>query len=144
MKRFLISLIAILILPLNANANANDDDEKFGSSFEAWEACDEFADQYSEGKGIYIGCEEDIPTNQILAMDEDNLKVIKRFKYSALVYGWVGKFESSFEARQACDEFADQYSEGKGIYIGCEEDIPTNQILALDEDTLKVLKVFKY
>ena len=141
MTRFLISLIAFLILPLNANAN---DDEKYGSSFEAWEACDEFADQFYEEKGIDLGCEEDIPTNKILAMDEDNLKVIKRFKYSALVYGWVGKFESSFEARQACYKYADQYIEGKGVDVGCEEDEPTNQILALDEDTLKVLKVFKY
>ena len=141
MKRFLFALIIILILPLDAIAN---DDEKFGSSFEAWEACFEFADKYIEGKEVYVGCEEDIPTNQILALDEDTLKVIKRFKYSALVYGWVGKFGSSFEAWEACFEFADKYIEGKEVYVGCEEDIPTNQILALDEDTLKVIKVFKY
>ena len=141
MKRFLIFLIAILIWPLDSNSKEG---EKFGSSFEAWEACFEFADQYSEVREVYIGCEEDIPTNQILALDEDNLKVLKRFKYSALVYGWVGKFESSFEAKQACDKYADKYKDVKGVYVGCEEDIPTNQILALDEDTLKVLKVFKY
>ena len=78
MKRFLISVLAILIWPLDANANVN---EKFGSSFEAWQACEQFAEKYSERKGVYVGCEEDIPTNQILALDEDTLKVIKVFKF---------------------------------------------------------------
>ena len=140
MKRFLFYVIAIIFCPLDKAIG----DEKFGSSFEAWQACDEFAELYIEKKGVYVECEEDLPTNKILAFDEATFKVIKRFKYSALVYGWVGKFESSFEARQACYKYADQYIEEKGVDVGCEEDEPTNQILALDEDTFKVLKVFKY
>ncbi len=139
MKRFLIYVIAIIFCPLDKAIG----DEKFGSSFEAWQACDEFAELYIEKKGVYVECEEDLPTNKILAFDEATFKVIKRFKYDALVYGWVGKFGSNYEAWQACDEFADKYT-NQTVEIGCEEDIPTNQILALDEDTEKVLKVFKY
>ena len=119
-------------------------DEKYGSSFEAWQACDEFVENYIEKNGVYIECEEDSPTNKVLALDENTLKVLKRFKYDALVYGWVGKFGSRYEAWQACDEFSDKYTNPKSIEIGCEEDTPTKQILALDEDTEKVLKVFKY
>ena len=139
MKSFLIFLIAIIFWPLDSAIG----DEKFGSSFEAWQACDEFAEQYELKKGVYIECDEDLPTNKILAFDENTLKVIKRFKYDALVYGWVGKFGSNYEAWQACENFADKHT-SQTIEIGCEEDAPTKQILALDEDTEKVLKVFKY
>ena len=71
-------------------------------------------------------------------------RALKRFKYDPLVYGWVGKFGSSYEAWQACEKFADKFTAQKNKEIGCEEDTPTKQILALDEDTEKVLKVFKY
>ena len=45
---------------------------------------------------------------------------------------------------QACEQFADKSTNQKNKEIGCEEDAPTKQILALDEDSEKVLKVFKY
>ena len=140
MKRFLIYVIAIIFCPLDKAIG----DEKFGSSFEAWQACDEFAELYIEKKGVYVECEEDLPTNKILAFDEETLKVLKRFKYDPLVYGWVGKFGSNYEAWQACEEFADKSTSQKNEEIGCEEDTPTKQILALDEVTEKVIKVFKY
>lgn len=139
MKSFLIFVIVILFRPLDAIG-----DEKFGSSFEAWLACDEFAEEYFEKNGGYIVCDEDTPTNKILAFDEDTLKILKRFKYDPLVYGWVGKLGSNYEAWQACEKYADKYANQKSIEIGCEEDAPTKQILALDENTEKVLKVFKY
>lgn len=139
MKSFLIFVIVILFRPLDAIG-----DEKFGSSFEAWQACDEFAEEYLEKNGLYIECDEDTPTNKILAFDEDTLKILKRFKYDPLVYGWVGKLGSNYEAWQACEKYADKYANQKSIEIGCEEDAPTKQILALDENTEKVLKVFKY
>ena len=139
MKSFLIFIFTITFWPLDAIG-----DEKFGSSYEAWQACDKYAEeQYIKKNGV-IGCEEDTPTKQILALDESTLKVLKRFEYDPLVYGWVGKFGSSYEAWQACDEYAEeQYIKKNGV-IGCEEDTPTKQILALDEDTEKVIKVFKY
>ena len=139
MKSFLIFVLTIIFWPLDAIG-----DEKFGSSFEAWQACDEYAEQYMRKNGSYIECDEDPSTNKILAFDEYTLKVLKRFKYDALVYGWVGKFGSSYEACQACEEFADKSTNQKNKEIGCEEDTPTKQILALDEDIEKVLKVFKY
>ena len=131
--------MTIVFWPLDAAIG----DEKFGSNYEAWLACDEFAVEYFENRGVYIECEEDLPTNKILAFDEETLKVLKRFKYDPLVYGWVGKFGSNYEAWQACEKFADKYI-NQNVYVGCEEDTPTNQILALDEDAEKVLKVFKY
>ena len=131
--------MTIIFWPLDAAIG----DEKFGSNYEAWLACDEFAVEYFENRGVYIECEEDLPTNKILAFDEETLKVVKRFKYDPLVYGWVGKFGSNYEAWQACEKFADKYT-NQNVYVGCEEDTPTNQILALDEDAEKVLKVFKY
>ena len=139
MKIFLIFVLTIIFWPLDAIG-----DEKFGSSFEAWQACDEYAEQFMEKNGVYIDCDEDASTNKILAFDERTLKVLKRFKYDPLVYGWVGKFGSRYEALQACEEFADKSTNQKNEEIGCEEDTPTNQILALDEDTEKVIKVFKY
>ena len=139
MKSILIFVLTIIIWPLDAF-----EDEKFGSSFEAWQACDEYAEQFMENNGVYIDCDEDASTNKILAFDERTLKVLKRFKYDPLVYGWVGKFGSRYEALQACEEFADKSTYQKNEEIGCEEDTPTNQILALDEDTEKVIKVFKY
>ncbi len=76
MKSFLIFIFTITFWPLDAIG-----DEKFGSSYEAWQACDEYAEeQYIKKNGV-IGCEEDTPTKQILALDEDTEKVIKVFKY---------------------------------------------------------------
>ena len=141
MKSFLILLISSITLSTFANTDRN---EKFGSSHEAWEACYAFAEKYIQQNDEFIQCNEDIQTNQILGLDKDTFKVLKRFKYNPLVYGWVGKFGSNYEAWQACDEFADKYMQQKDEFIECYEDMPTNQILALDEDTLKVLEVFKY
>lgn len=139
MKSLLILVLTIIFWPLDALG-----DEKFGSSFEAWQACDEYAYQYMKKNGVFIDCDEDSSTNKILAFDERSRKVLKRFKYDPLVYGWVGKFGSSYEAWEACEKFADKSTNKKNEEIGCEEDTPTKQILALDEITEKVIKVFKY
>ena len=42
--------MTIIFWPLDAAIG----DEKFGSNYEAWLACDEFAVEYFENRGVYI------------------------------------------------------------------------------------------